>query len=246
MIPQRAGEGGWKTNLKVVLVAPRNPLNIGAAARATANFGFSRFAVVNPYEVAFREARSAAGAAALLAAAEEHASVASAIAGARCVIGTASLGHREMKHRIDTLPFAARRVRTALAGGEVALLFGSEKFGLSNEDLDHCHWLLRIPTDELCESMNLGQAVAVCLYELARSPRAPAAPRGPRPATAGELEQLHAMLIETLEQCGYLNPVTAASTRGKIRRLLLRLHLIGEDARVGMGMLRQLLWALRR
>ena len=238
--------GGWKRNLKVVLVAPRNPLNIGAAARAVANFGFSRLAVVNPYEVAFREARSAAGAAPLLAVAEEHGSVAAAIAGAHCVIGTASLGHREMKHPIATLPVAARRLRTALAAGEVALLFGSEKFGLSNQDLDHCQWLLRIPTDEACESMNLGQAVAVCLYELARSTHAPAAPRGPRPATAGELEQLLAMLLETLEHSGYVNPLTAGSTHGKIQRLILRMGLSGEDTRVGMGMLRQMLWALRR
>src|ERR1039457_5543999 len=87
---------GWKDHLRVVLVATRNPLNIGAAARAMANFGFARLRVVKPYDVAFREARSAVGAAPLLARAEEFSSVADAVADATLVVGTTSLGHREL------------------------------------------------------------------------------------------------------------------------------------------------------
>ena len=159
----------------MVLVSTRNPLNIGAAARAMANFGFSRLCVVNPYDVAFREARSAVGAAPLLQKAEEFASLADAVADCRLVVGTTSVGHRELQHPIRRLEYGARLMLRALPAAPVALVFGSEKFGLSNDDLSHCHWLMRIPTVGQDLSMNLGQAVALCLYEMARDPKAAAA-----------------------------------------------------------------------
>ena len=155
--------------VRVVLVAPRNPLNIGAAARAMHNFGFARLRVVNPYAVAFREARSAVGAAPVLAAAEEFATVADAIADCAAVVGTTAAGRRELQHPLRLLGPGARLIRVAAAAAPVALLFGSEKFGLSNDDMSYCHWLMRIPTIDQEHSMNLGQAVAICLYELARS-----------------------------------------------------------------------------
>src|SRR5215475_5045946 len=116
----------WKDNLRVVLVATRNPLNIGAAARAMANFGFSRLRVVNPYDLAFREARSAVGAAPLLQAAEDFSSVADAIADCRLVVGTTSVGHRELQHPLRRLEYGARLIRRRMAKAPVALLFGSE------------------------------------------------------------------------------------------------------------------------
>src|SRR6266571_5515653 len=122
-----------RQNLRVVLVETRNPLNIGAAARAMANFGFSRLRVVNPYDVAFREARSAVGAAPLLASAIEFATVADAVADCRLVVGTTSVGHRELQHPIRRLEFGARLILRKLPITPVALLFGSEKFGLSND-----------------------------------------------------------------------------------------------------------------
>ena len=234
-----------RDQLRVVLVAPRNPLNIGAAARAMANFGCTRLRVVNPYEVAFREARSAVGAAPLLASAEEFTAVAGAVADCALVVGTTSVGHRELQHPLRRLEYGARLMRQA--AGPVALLFGSEKFGLSNEDLSHCHWLMRIPTVDLNRSMNLGQAVAVCLYELARDPRTAAArPDKQKAAAAAETEQITAMLVEALERSGYIQPLTAASARTKVRRLVRRLNLTARDAPVVLGMLRQILWKLGR
>src|SRR5262249_51364186 len=132
--------------LTVVLVSTRNPLNIGASARAMANFGFSDLRVVNPYDVAFREARSAVVAAPLLAAAREFQSVADAVADCTLVVGTTSLGHRGLQHPLRRLEYGAREIRRILPTAKVALLFGSEKFGLSNEELAHCHWLIRIAT----------------------------------------------------------------------------------------------------
>ncbi|HUI56970.1 MAG TPA: RNA methyltransferase [Bryobacteraceae bacterium] len=237
----------WKDNLRVVLVSTRNPLNIGAAARAMANFGFAQLRVVNPYDVAFREARSAVGAAPLLEAAEEHSNLADAIADCRLVVGTTSVGHRELHHPIRRLEYGARLIRRALARAPVALLFGSEKSGLSNQDLSHCHWLLRIPTAEATPSMNLGQAVALCVYELARDPKAVnARPARIAAATAAENEQITTMLLEALNASGYLNPVTAGSTEEKIRRLVRRLEIASRDAPVLLGMLRQILWKLGR
>ena len=228
------------------MVETRNPLNIGAAARAMANFGFSRLRAVNPYDVAFREARSAVGAAPLLRKAKDFAGVADAVAECRLVVGTTSVGHRELQHPIRRLEYGARLIRRALEQAPVALLFGSEKFGLSNDDLSHCHWLMRIPTVDQNLSMNLGQAVALCLYELARDPRAvKARPEKIRGATAGETEQIATRLTETLRESGYVNETTASSTEEKIRRLVMRLEIAGRDAPVLLGMLRQILWKLK-
>jgi tRNA/rRNA methyltransferase len=210
-----------------------------------ANFGFSRLRVVNPYEVAFREARSAVAAAPLLRSAEEYRTIGEAVADCRLVIGTTSVGHRELQHSIRRLEYGARLIRKALASGPVALLFGSEKFGLSNEDMSHCQWLMRIPTVSQNLSMNLGQAVALCLYELARDSKAAAArPEKITPASAAENEQITGLLLEALRLSGYVNPVTAGSTEEKVRRLVRRLNIAGRDAPVLLGMLRQILWKL--
>ena len=159
--------------LKVVLISPRNPLNIGAAARAMSNFGFSELRLVNPYDVAFREARSAVKAHAVLEQAREYPTVAEAVADCALVVGTTAIGPRVLEHPLRRLEYGGKTHRQeACARAPVALLFGSEKFGLSNEDMSHCHWLMRIPTREEHGSMNLGQAVAVCLYEIIRSPAA--------------------------------------------------------------------------
>jgi tRNA/rRNA methyltransferase len=232
--------------LCVVLVGARNPLNIGAAARAMSNFGFSRLRVVNPYEVAFREARSAVGAAELLAAAEECKTVAEAVADCTLVIGTTAVGHRQLHHPLRRLEYGARLIRKHLASGNVALLFGSEKFGLSNDDLSHCHWLVRVPTRDEHGSMNLGQAVAVCLYEIVRSGAgASRKPAAMAPAAAEEVEGFTELLLIALRESGYVKARTAASTEQKIRRLVRRLNLPARDAEVWLGILRQILWRMR-
>jgi TrmH family RNA methyltransferase len=233
--------------LRVVLVRARNPLNIGAAARAMSNFGFLHLRVVNPYEVAFREARSAVGASALLASAEEFKSVAEAVADCTLVVGTTAAGRRELQQPLRRLEEGARLVRKQLASSRVALLFGSEKIGLSNEDLSHCHWLMRIPTREKHPSVNLGQAVAICLYELARDSKAPRRSGKPESesATAGDVERITGMLLDALRASGYLKPRSAAPTQEKVCRLVRRLNLSADDAKLWLGMLRQILWKLR-
>src|SRR5271165_2622367 len=234
-------------NLRVVLVATRNPLNLGAAARAMSNFGFAHLRVVNPYEVAFREARSAVGASAILANAEEYKSLADAVADCTLVVGTTAVRHRELQHPLRRLQHGARLIRKEFArGGHVALVFGSEKVGLANEDLSHCHWLMRIPTREEHISMNLGQAVAVCLYELVRDGKATRSSEKLQPASAGEAERITAVLLDALHASGYVNPSAAAATEEKLRRLIRRLNLNAPDAEVLLGMLRQIVWKIRQ
>jgi tRNA/rRNA methyltransferase len=243
-------------NLRVLLVATRNPLNIGAAARAMSNFGVRRLRVVNLYEVAFREARSAVGAAPVLAKAEEYASVADAVADCTLVVGTTVGGRRELQHRLLRLDEGGRVIKRQLKTGSVALLFGSERVGLSNQEMSHCHWMMRIPTREEHGSMNLGQAVAVCLYELVRGRKAasgkPAlgalgkiaiAQKGKAAAKSGDVERLTQVLLEVLGTSGYVKP-RAVAAEEKLRRLVRRLELNSDDAVVLVGMLRQIAWKL--
>ena len=231
--------------LKVVLISPRNPLNIGAAARAMSNFGFSELRLVNPYTIAFREARSAVKAHAVLEQAREYSTVAEAVADCALVVGTTAIGPRVLEHPLRRLEYGGKLIARKLANEPVALLFGSEKFGLSNEDMSHCHWLMRIPAREEHGSMNLGQAVAVCLYEIIRSPAAPkTAPDAKRFAAAAHLERITELLETILDRSGYVHARVEGSTRMKIRRLVRRLQLNAHDAEVWLGMLRQILWKL--
>ena len=243
-------------NLCVILVATRNPLNIGAAARAMSNFGCTHLRLVNPYDPAYREARSAVGAAPVLASAEQFSTVAEDVADCALVVGTTAAGRRELHHQLCALEAGARIILQRLARkraargntNRVALLFGSEKTGLSNEDLSHCHWLLRIPTRAEHRSMNLGQAVAVCLYELVRDPKAAAKfkqglEKSP-PATAAEIERFTAILTQALNSSGFLDRRTVADADERIRRLVRRLNLPTRDATMWTAIMRQIVWKL--
>ena len=239
-------------HLRVVLVAARNPLNIGAVARAMSNFGVRRLRVVNPYEVAFQEARSAVGAAGLLAKAEQYETVAEAVADCKLVVGTTVAGsRRDLQHRLQRLDEGGRAIKRQLKTGPVALLFGSERFGLSNQEMSHCHWVMRIPTREEHGSMNLGQAVAVCLYELVRGQKTAAANPKTAPgkkektsATSGDVERLTQALFKVLGASGYVKPRAAAATEENLRRMVRRMQLNANDTDMWLGMLRQIDWKL--
>lgn len=229
-------------------MSPRNPLNIGAAARAMSNFGFTDLRLVNPYDLAFREARSAIKSHYVLERAEVFETVAAATADCTLVIGTtAASGHRDLHAPLYRLESAGSLVRDHLAHSPAALLFGSEKFGLSNDDLSYCNWLLRIPTREEHGSMNLGQAVAICLYELRRDDAAIIAAFDPAPrASADEYERITDLLLDLLARSGYTHERTSHSTELKIRRLLRRTTIPGADAETWIGMLRQILWKVNQ
>lgn len=238
----------------VVLVRARNPNNIGAVARAMHDFGFQHLRIVNDYAVPFETARSAVDASEVIAAAATFPSVTDAVADCTLVAGTTAVGDRALQHPLYTLPEAGPLLRGEItrsdAAGRVALLFGSEKTGLSNEELSHCHWLLTIPMQQQQDtrhpSMNLGQAAAVCLYELVRQQNEPAAASIPARAEAGEVERLTTLLTEMLEETGYTHRHPSNCDEDQVRRLVLRMGLTPGDMPVWMGILRQALWKLRQ
>lgn len=227
-------------NLRVVLVATRNPLNLGAVARAMSNFGAMHLRVVNPYEKAFREARSAVGASEVMRTAEEFPTVQEAVADCGLVVGTTAIGNREIKHPLRSLDKAAPVLRKRLQKDRVALLFGSEKWGLSNDSMSYCHWLLHIPTRDRHQSMNLGQAAAVCLWELARGKKT--FEEGTRrPAARMEtLERITASMLQCLIRSGYVAARSEALAEEKLRRMLRRFSFDAADAEVFLGMMRKM------
>ncbi len=246
--------------LEVVLVSPRNPLNIGAAARAMANFGFRRLSVVAPFAPTWREARSAVAAEDLLQNAKSTECLAEAVAGATLVVGTGTLTYRKAEQRVVSLPELAPLVERELErGGRVALVFGSEKRGLRREDLAHCHLLAEIPTDARQPSMNLGQAVAVCLYELAAhgflQEDSAELSSGHRPApfsgidlpaaSSGRMELLGGVVEEAMRAAGYSPRAMEAANRYDLRLLLRRLSLSERDTRRILGLFRRILWRLK-
>lgn len=233
------------SKLIVVLVRPRNPLNIGAAARAMTNFGAHHLRVVNPYKLAFRESRSAVGAAEVLKDAEECASVAEAVADCSLVVGTTAVRDRSLHQPLKQLnPETGKIVQAGLGNTRGALLFGSEKTGLTNDDFSHCHWLMTIATDEANISLNLGQAVAVALYQLSRAETSEKTAPSVELAPAENNEQITEILLEALRLSGYIKPGTDKMFEKKARQLILRMKLEAYDAKLLLGMIRQILWRL--
>ena len=233
----------------VVLVRARNPNNIGAVARAMHGFGFTDLRVVNDYSIGFEKARSAIDASEILAAARAFPNVAEAVADCRLVIGTSAVGERKQEHPLFTLAEAAAKMHSAFTPKDrAALLFGSEKTGLSNDELSHCHWLLTIPMHASegmrHASMNLGQAAAVCLYELVRQADPPTRSEVLPLAIAEDLERVTSLVCEVLAGVGYAKRRPAIAEPAEVRRMVRRLQLTQSDARRWIGILRQILWKM--
>jgi tRNA/rRNA methyltransferase len=234
----------------VVLVRARNPNNIGAVARAMHDFGFSDLRVVNEYSVSLETAKSAVDASQVIAGARVFGSVAEAVADCTLVAGTTAVGERALEHPLHALVEAAMLLKAECAseGGRVALLFGSEKTGLSNEELSHCSFLLTIPMHEHEEarhpSMNLGQAAAVCLYELVRREGVHLGTGVRELAKSEDAERVAQLLGEVLDETGYRRKYAHATTE-EMRRLVVRMGLSAADVPVWMGILRQMLWKIR-
>ncbi len=238
-----------------MLVRARNPNNIGAVARAMYDFGFRDLRLVTEFDRPVEGARSAVDASEVLRSARVFRTLAEAVGDCTLVVGTTAVGERALEHPVDLLAQAGERIGAELEGewGRVAMLFGSEKTGLSNEELSHCQSLMTIPMQTYAgvrhPSMNLGQAAAVCLYELVRGGEAARARRpggrARRVMTAGESERMAGLLREVLEEAGYMRHHPANSGEEDVRRLVLRMANDAVDGPVWMGMLRQVLWRMR-
>ncbi|HEV2576003.1 MAG TPA: RNA methyltransferase [Acidobacteriaceae bacterium] len=244
-----------RARLTVGLVGARNPSNIGAAARAMRDFGFSDLRFVNEYAVPFEAAqlestRSAVGAAEIMRTARAFGSVSEAIADCTLVVGTTAIGGRQVERQVLALAEAAPLLLEELSSpnARVALLFGSEKTGLTNDQLSHCQVLITIPMFAPAEarhlSMNLGQSVAVCLYELVRggfenARELPAI--GEARVTADTRERLTHLLIEAMDQTGYSRRFPANAREHVVRQLAMHLGKTQDEAATWMGFLRQIL-----
>ena len=234
-------------NLRIVLVGTQHPGNIGSAARAMKTMGLSRLVLVAPEKAPDRDTQAmAAGADDLIGAALVFATLAEAVADCRWVLGCTARSRRiqlEQMHPRD----AAGRAVLAAASGPVALVFGRERTGLDNEELQLCHAAVHIPSDPAFSSLNLAAAVQVLSYELrcALLGDAPAddaaamrtAPPGEGAASHAELEGFFAQLADTLEQIDFHKGRAPESAMRKLRRLYLRANLDSADVRLLRGVL---------
>lgn len=236
--------------VRFILVRPRNPLNIGAAARAMSNFGFSDLAVVKPYAPVWRETVSAVGAERLVLQARAVHSLDEAVGDCQIVFGTTTTRRRRLERPLVRLPDLPAFLRKhGPKAGHVAILFGPEKTGLTNRYLERCHYILTVPTDSKCPSMNLGQSVATCCYELSRpnrrlGPRSAA--RESPPATVGQMRQLVRHAMQVFEAADYLSFLSPSEKTRKIRRTFLQWKVRRTDAALLHGVFRYLLKRLNK
>jgi tRNA (cytidine32/uridine32-2'-O)-methyltransferase len=226
--------------VRIVLVGTTHPGNIGAAARAMFTMGLDQLSLVAPREFPSGEARArAAGAVGILERASVFASLADALADCRFVIG-ASARTRALPWPVVTPREAAPRLLAEAAGGPVAVVFGRESSGLSNDELALCHQLLHIPTNPEFSSLNLAMAVQVVCYELrlaALAGAAPEEPRADRLASVEDLERFYEHLERTLVDAGFLNPANPRHLMARLRRLFNRALPEENEVRILRGIL---------
>lgn len=233
--------------IRIVLVGTTHPGNIGAAARAMKNMGLSDLALVDPKIFPSPEATArAAGADDILAAARVYPTLEEAIGDSGLVIGASA--------RLRSIPWpqlTPRECAALLAArpGGAAILFGREHSGLSNEELERCHYLLHIPCNPEFSSLNIAAALQVVAYEIhlaaqgAPEPQPPASP----PATAGQMESFYQHLDATLHGIGFLHDTKAgpALTR-RLRRIFNRAQLEQEELHILRGILTAVQRQLKR
>jgi len=237
--------------IRIVLVGTQHPGNIGSAARAMRTMGLRRLVLVAPERFPHPEAAAlAAGAGDVLDAASRFDTLAEAVADCRLVLGCTARSRRIALDELRPRDAAARAVAGAAGAGEVALVFGRERTGLDNAELQLCHAAVHIPADPTYSSLNLAAAVQVLAYELRLELLAQAAPMpapvaaSPAPATDGdvpashaELEGFFAQLADTLDAIDFHKGRTPDSAMRKLRRIFLRAGLDDRDVRLLRGVL---------
>jgi TrmH family RNA methyltransferase len=211
-------------SIRFVLAGTRHPGNIGSAARAMRTMGFSDLRLVAPERYPAAEATTmAAGAADVLERAQVHADVRTAVADCGLVIGTTARA-RHLPWRVLDPRSAAREIAAVSRTGAVAVLFGAERTGLANEELEQCQRLLTIPADASYASLNLAMAVQIVAYEIRLAQEASADPQsGNVPlASAGDMEQFYAHLATVLDEIDFRDRVGGGHLMARLRRFFNR------------------------
>ena len=238
--------------IRIVLVGTQHPGNIGSAARALKTMGLDRLVLVAPQRYPHNEAdMMAAGAEDVLATAVCVDTLAEAVADCRLVLGCTARSRRVQLEELSPRVAAARACETALAGAEVALVFGRERTGLENDELQLCHAAVHIPANPDYSSLNLAAAVQVLTYELRigllaadAEPVEGQADGGhagggqhDQPASHAQMEGLFAQLAQTLDDIDFHKGRAPASAMRKLRRLFLRSELGEREVRLLRGIL---------
>ena len=224
---------------RIVLVATSHPGNIGAAARAMLTMGLSRLVLVNPRRFPDPEALArASGAASVLDAAQVVATLDEALAGCVLTIGLSGRP-REFAGRVLPVRAAAAEAVANAIRGDVALVFGTEMSGLSNDELARCAIVATIPANSGYGSLNLAAAVQVAAYELRVATAGDTVWTAPRfvRATADEVERLYAHGSQTLAAMRFLNPQRPKRLLPRLRRLFARAGLEKEEVNILRGIL---------
>jgi len=230
--------GGPLSRIRVVLLRPSHPGNIGAAARAMKTMGITQLRLVRPKRFPHADARAmAAGALEVLESARACASLEEALAGTTYSVALSARA-RALSHSLLDARGAARELVRMARKNEVAIVFGNETVGLSNREIMRCSALARIPADPEYPSLNLAQAVQVIAYELRMAALAPpAAPAKTGYASHEEIEKLLAHLESSLRASGYLHPRQPRKLMDRLRRLFAKARLEKVEVNILRGML---------
>lgn len=230
--------------IRIVLVGTQHPGNIGAAARALKTMGLRRLVLVAPQRFPHADAEAmAAGADDVLAQAQRFDTLAAAVADCRLVLGCSARSRRIALEELAPREAAARAFTAAGQGVEVAVVFGRERTGLDNEELQLCHAAVHIPANPEYASLNLAAAVQVLSYELRMAQAAQAIgdhrthPRDDPPAAHAEMEGFFAQLADTLDAIDFHKGRAPESAMRKLRRLFLRAGLDEREVRLLRGIL---------
>lgn len=230
------------SNITIVLHRPHFSENIGAAARAMCNMGIKNLVVVAPQNLLLARVLKMAthAAAEVVEDMQRFDSLEEALAPFQFVVGTTARLGRQRK--VFESPAAmANELVPISRKNRVALVFGPEDRGLTNDDIRHCQWLVNIPTDEFT-SLNLAQAVMIICYELFISGRKGPAEFAPRLANHHELVGMYTQLKDILVRICYINPENPDYWMGKIRQFFTRIQITAREVSIIRGICRQVDW----
>ena len=238
-MPTHALPGPIRDRIRIVLARPSHPGNIGAAARAMRTMGFADLRLVAPRRPPDAEAQAlAAGGADVLANAKMTGRLEDALEGTVLAAGFSARA-RDLSHPLRPLRDAAPEILAAAAEGPVALVFGNETYGLTNEEMGHCRMQVAIPADPAYSSLNLAAAVQVACYELATAVASFAPPRvaARESATTEDVDALFAHWEAAMVESGYLDPAHPGRLMERLRRLIARAGLERPEVKALRGML---------
>lgn len=231
-----------QSRIRFVLVRTSHPGNIGSAARAIRTMGFERLELVEPQRFPDPEAEAlAAGAPGVLERAGVHASLPEALAGSSLALGLSARRRGVTLPELTPREAAQQAWQAAVEGRSVAWVFGNERSGLDNDELAHCHAMVRIPSVEDFSSLNLAQAVQVTAYELRMASLAGTAPERPErrdpPADLAQMEQFFGHLADTLDDIDFHKGRSPHTILRRLRKLFLRAEPDERELRILHGIL---------